>query len=92
MARRSFDNQKQPPHISIYFYQSKAIHYQTDSEMRRHSTVVSLKEPKNMPSLNLPDYKISNPAELRTPALAIYPRIVDANIEAMIRLCDSDRM
>lgn len=45
-----------------------------------------------MPSLNLPDYKISNPAELRTPALAIYPRIVDANIEAMIRLCDSDRM
>ena len=35
-------------------------------------------------------YKIDNAGELLTPALVIYPEIVDANIEATLRLLGGD--
>jgi D-serine deaminase-like pyridoxal phosphate-dependent protein len=41
-------------------------------------------------SLNLTDYRIGRIDEVRTPALAIYPEIVDANIRTTLRLLDGD--
>lgn len=35
-------------------------------------------------------YRIRDTTDLRTPALAIYPRLVDANIQAILRLCGGD--
>jgi len=40
--------------------------------------------------MKLETYRIENAAQLRTPALAVYPEIVDANIAATIRLLGGD--
>lgn len=41
-------------------------------------------------SLNLTDYRIARIDEVRTPALAVYPEIVDSNIAVTLRLLGGD--
>ena len=42
------------------------------------------------PDLDPNDYRIVGVADVRTPALAIYPEIVDSNIAATLRLLGGD--
>jgi D-serine deaminase-like pyridoxal phosphate-dependent protein len=47
-------------------------------------------DPLPLPGLNASDYRIAAVEEVRTPALAIYPEIVDSNIAVTLRLLGGD--
>lgn len=47
-------------------------------------------EPLTLPKLSVDDYRIKDISRVLTPALAIYPQIVDANIQTTLRLLGGD--